>query len=199
MGAEFRTRSRALPGVPNQFTITPPKSKMEEAGYSLAETLDYLHGQIARLQTATTGSLRAYKSSDEAISSTTLQDDDALVVTLAASTTYRFRFFIFINAVGSLEGFKAALGGTAGVTSLKAEIQLVDDVSNTVVAMDRVTAFASSVGAGLSLGSSYCIIDGTIETSTAGTFLLSWAQNGGAGLSSTSVQRNSYMIAEVAT
>lgn len=168
--------------------------------YSSEQRLDYAVGQVGSNGSAITvlqaANIRSYKSSDESVSNTTLQDDDALTLSLAASSIYKYKLFIFVAAAGTAEGFKAALSGTVGVTSMKAEITLFDDVSNTMVALDRVTALNSSVGGGLSIGTAFCTIEGTIETSTAGTLLLSWAQSSGIGLAATTVQRGSSMIVE---
>lgn len=141
------------------------------------------------------GIVSAYKSADESVSNTTLQDDNHLSVTLAASSKYRFTFRLFTTSGGAVEGLKLALSGTVGVTSMKAKVVIYDDTTNTLVE-GRVTALNSAVGSGLSAGDNHADIDGTIETSTAGTFLLSWAQNNGAGANSTTVQRNSVLKAE---
>ncbi len=137
--------------------------------------------------------LSAYKTADESNSTTTLQSDDHLTVNVAASTKYRFLAFMFVAAAGALEGFKCGLNGSSTVTSLKAEITLFDDVTNAMVALDRVTAYGSSVGAGLSLGTAFATIEGTVEINGAGTLLVEWAQNGGAGASATTVQRGSFL------
>lgn len=142
----------------------------------------------------TTTLISGYKTADESvISSTTLQNDDHLTVSLAASAKYWFKFWIFTNNAGALGGFKAALGGTVGVTSLKAQIEITDDTTNATAALARVTALSSAVGAGLGSGDNFTTIEGTIETSTAGTFLLQWAQNTSEA-SNTTVQRNSILL-----
>lgn len=138
----------------------------------------------------------AYKTADESVSNTTLQNDDELTVTLAASTKYHFRICLFTSSAGAAEGLKLALAGTVGVTSMKAQIAIYDDTTNTLAAFARVSTLNSAIGAGLSAGDNHAIIEGTIETSAAGTFLLSWAQNAGAGAASTTVQRGSTLIVE---
>lgn len=137
-----------------------------------------------------------YKSTDESINnSTTLQNDDELSVSLAASAKYWFRFYLFTNNAAALEGIKLGLNGTAGVSALKAQITIYDDTTNAIVAFGRVTAFGSSVAAGLSSGDNVSIIEGSISTSTAGTFLLQWAQNvSGGGASATTVQAGSALV-----
>lgn len=140
--------------------------------------------------------LVAYKTADESVSNTTLQDDDHLTVTVLAGGKYAIRALVFADNAGALEGLKLALGGTCTATSLKAQMSIYDDVTNALVAFARVTALTSSVGAGLSLGGSLSTITGTIEVNAGGTLLLSWAQNAGAGASATTIQRGSYMIVE---
>lgn len=132
-----------------------------------------------------------YKTADEAVtSSTVLQDDDHLSVSLEANATYWFKFFIFHQNAGATEGIKFALNGTVGVTSLKGQIRIGAGAST---ADARVTAFESAVGATLAATDNYSEVTGTIETSTAGTFLLRWAQNT-SGAGATTVQRNSSLV-----
>lgn len=148
-----------------------------------------------RLQIAAPLRGSIYKTADESVaSSTVLQDDDHLTVTLGASASYWFKFFLFHNNVGALEGIKVAVSGTAGVTSLKAQITITDDTTNTTAALARVTAFGSAVGAGLGAGDNYTEIQGVIETSTAGTFLLQFAQNA-SGTNAVTMQRGSSLVA----
>ena len=136
----------------------------------------------------------AYKTADESVSSSiTVQDDNHLSLSLAASTTYQFRFVLFTNNVGAAEGFRCTLGGTVGVTSLKAQISIYDDTANTLAAFARITALGSEIGSGLAAGNNMSFIDGSIETSTAGTFLLRWAQNV-SGANNTTVERNSNLV-----
>lgn len=135
----------------------------------------------------------AYKDADESLNtSITLQDDNELSVSLLASSKYTFKLLVFVNNVNAAEGFKAALGGTVGVTSLKAQITLYDDTTDLIAASGRVTALASAVGAAWSVGNNWAVVEGSIETSTAGTLLLSWAQQVSGG-NNTTVQRGSWM------
>ncbi len=138
----------------------------------------------------------AYKSADESLNtSTTLQDDDELSVTLSASTVYAFKFWIMTNNANAAEGAKFALNGTVGVSNLQAQVQIADDTLDTQAGFSRITSFGSAVEATLSAGTNISIIAGTIETSTAGTFLLQWAQKV-SGANNLTVQRGSYLSAE---
>src|SRR3989304_475443 len=134
------------------------------------------------------------KTADETITDTTLQDDDHLTISLAATSAYPFRYFLFLTNGGAAEGFPADLSGTVGVSSLKAQVQIWDDTLNTLVACARVTALSASVGAGLSSGSNFTIIDGTIETTTGGTFLIRWAQNATGASAGVTVEEQSSLI-----
>ena len=137
--------------------------------------------------------LYAYKTADESVSSSTvLQNDDHLTLSLEASARYAFEFELYTNNVAAAEGIRLALGGTVGVTSLKAQISIWNETTNVLAAFARVTAFASVVGVATPTGVGYDTIKGTIETSTAGTFLLQWAQQV-SGASATTVQRNSLL------
>lgn len=165
---------------------------------SPGDATKFLNGGATPAWSNPTGSLdlRAYKSGDETCASTTLQDDDALTVNLAASSTYRFTFYLFIDAGSAVEGIKIAIDGTVGVSATKAQCSIYDDVSNSLAAFARVTAFATGVGASLSLGSAIGIIEGSIVTTTAGTFKLSWCQNAGIGAANTTVQAGSSLVCE---
>lgn len=141
--------------------------------------------------------LRAASASEQALSVTTLTNNDDLVINLDASSTYIFRMALFFRCAGASEGFKAALNGTVGVDSLKAQILVYDDSTDSLEGFGRVEAFGASVGATISAGDGYCTIEGSITTtSTAGTFRLQWGQNAGAGASATALETNSYMRVE---
>ena len=58
-----------------------------------------------------------------------------------------------------------------------AQIAIYDDTTNAIVAFGRVTALASAVGAGISAGSNYAEIKGSILTTVPGTLLVQFAQN----------------------
>lgn len=138
--------------------------------------------------------LKAYKTADTSRNTTTTPTADThLTATLAASSNYHFRFTLFSNNVSLTEGISLQLDGTVGVTSMKAQIFLYDDTTNALAAFARVTAFNSAVGVALSAGDNHEMIEGTIETSTAGTFNLEWAQQVSGG-NNTTLQRGSSLI-----
>lgn len=158
------------------------------AGQALEATAATTFGLVSR-------ELRAYRTADgTANTGTTLADDAILTVTLAASSNYTYLITGFFSNAGATEGLKVALSGTVGVTAMKAQISIWDDTLNSLVGFARVTALASSVGAGLSSGSNYFEIAGTIESSTAGTLLLQHAQNAAGAGAGVTVQRGSCMV-----
>lgn len=129
-----------------------------------------------------------------AITDTTLVTDAHLTVNLTASSKYKFRACLFTTSGGVAEGFKVAVTGSAGVTSMKVQVTIYDDTLNAIAGFGRVTAINTAVGAALSAGDNYATVEGTIETSTAGTFALSWAQNAAGASAGVAVQRNSDLI-----
>lgn len=128
--------------------------------------------------------LTAYKDSDQEVTDATLVSDSELTVTLALNGKYQFDLKLFFLNDGAAEGVKVSLAGTATVTDVKAMVSIYDDTLNSLVAFARITALGGAgIGAGISSGSNYVRIEGAIEITTAGTFLLQFAQNAaGAGL-----------------
>lgn len=208
------TRSAMATG--NAKPIT--KAIVYNVGYQANNVIDlYMDGAIPTVYTGTlAGTLIAridgaytfnderikrgnvvHKAADEVIaSSTTLQADDHLTVNLAGSAIYKFQLQLFTNNIGAAEGIKLALAGTVGVSSLKAQISIYDDVTtNALAAFARVTALNSAVGVVLPAGDNYAIIEGVIETTTSGTLRLDWAQQV-VGASVSRILRNSSFMTE---
>jgi hypothetical protein len=128
------------------------------------------------------------KTADESVANNTPQNDDHLVVNLPASSRYQFKFYLFATSPATA-GLLLQLDGTAGVSSLKANIQIFDS-TGALVAFARKTAFNSSTGVDFT-GDAYAVIEGVIEVSTAGTFRLEWAQNTTDAGNATVLQENS--------
>lgn len=134
------------------------------------------------------------KAADETVTnSTTHQADDELTVNLAASSSYHFEIHGHWTTAGATAGITLQLDGTVGVGSLKADITIYDHTLNTMSALARVTAFNSAVGVN-GTGDNSFLIKGTIETTTAGTFFLEWAQNTADAVNGTLVQENSMLM-----
>ena len=138
--------------------------------------------------------LNIRKTADESVTnSTTHQSDDHLTVNLAASSSYAFEIWGFWTTAGATAGITVQLDGTVGVSSLKADVAHIDNSTNAFSAFQRITAFNSAVGVGLTGDNSF-YIRGVIETSTAGTFLLEWAQNSADAGNATTLQENSFLV-----
>jgi hypothetical protein len=128
------------------------------------------------------------KTDDESVANNTPQNDDHLLVNLPATSRYYFKFYLFATSPATA-GLLLQLDGTAGVSSLKANISIYDS-TGALVAFGRKTAFNSSTGVDFT-GDAYAVIEGTIEVSTAGTFRLEWAQNTTDAGNATVLQENS--------
>lgn len=149
-----------------------------------------------RLPTTAPVVLNAYKTADESVTnSTTPQDDDHLSLSLAASSKYRFEIFAPWTTAATA-GLKTELSGTVGVTNLIAEIQMIDTALNQLAAEQIVTALETGDGSGIGGGANHLLkIKGAIETSTAGTLVLQWAQNAADAVNATIVKRGAFMAA----
>ena len=143
--------------------------------------------------TAQLTGLNIRKAADESVTnSTTHQADDHLTVNLAASSSYAFEIYGFWTTAGATAGITVQLDGTAGVSSLKADVIHYENSADTYT-VSRITAFNSAVGQTDTGDNSFCI-KGVIKTSTAGTMFLEWAQNAADAVNATTLQENSYFI-----
>jgi hypothetical protein len=131
----------------------------------------------------------AYKSANESVtSSTTLQDDDALVVTIPQSGIYKIDACLFLDVLGT-GGAKVALNGTVSFNNLLATIDIVGDGST--YTSGRVNLFGTAVSHGSVGAGSHCVtLEGTIEATSSGTLLIQWAQDTSDG-AATVMQRGS--------
>lgn len=133
-----------------------------------------------------------YQGTDEEVTTTTLTDSGNLVVTLTESGTYKFKVVVFSLNDGATEGIKLSLGGTATAADIKAQVYIYDDTLNTLVAFARITSLGGAgIGAGLSAGAGFSVIEGTIEVADEGTFLLQFAQNATGASSGVHIEVNS--------
>jgi hypothetical protein len=132
------------------------------------------------------------KTADESISNNTPQTDDHLTVNLAASSTYSFEIHGHWTAAGGTPGITVQLDGTVGVSSLKADITHYDHSADALF-ITRITAFNSGFGRD-DTGDNSFLIKGCIETTTAGTMFLEWAQNTTDGANPTILQENSTFV-----
>lgn len=133
----------------------------------------------------------AYKTANTGSLIATLANDAHMVLNVRAGGYYRIRAHIFWSAAGATAGAKVAIGGTATVTELKAQITQLDDSANSIVSA-RVTALGSSVGAD-DTGDNVTIVEGAMKINAAGTILIQRSQNSTDGANATSFQLGSYM------
>ena len=133
---------------------------------------------------------RAYKTADESVtSSTALQDDDHLTVTLKAGRKYAFRFYLLPNTTAA-GGLKAAFGGTATHTNILAAATVHFD--DGTIGAQQITAAGAEAPLSSAAGATVAVIEGVTEVNAAGTFLLQWAQQSSNG-TATTLQRGSYL------
>lgn len=113
---------------------------------------------------------------------TTLANITGLSRQVSAGKKYAFEAVLFIDANGT-GGSKYALSGTCTVTTLLANIMLLDNSTDAYTINNRVTALDSAAGqAGTTAG--ICIIKGFIQPKTGGTLTVQFAQNAASGTSS---------------
>lgn len=119
----------------------------------------------------------AYKTSDESVtSSTTLQNDNELALTLTAGGLYRFAAWLYV--VGTTAKVSFTFAGTA---------QWSEPNGGTVVTASGTTVTAAAGG---------WLIAGTITAASAGdTLQLEWAQNSSSG-TATTVKAGSILTAQ---
>lgn len=127
--------------------------------------------------TAVGAATSVYKTADESVtSSTTLQNDDHLTISVLAGRRYFFSGVLFMHVDGT-SGSKLSIGGTATFTTMKIQASVWDSLG----ARDtfRITGtgdvvFHTSVGGA---DDHYYELQGAIEVNGAGTILVQWAQN----------------------
>lgn len=133
------------------------------------------------------------KTSDETVNnSSTLQDDNELVLAGAASTTYDLEMRLIVNT-GTTPDLKFTFTVPSGTTG---SAQLFtgsnpDSAASGLQGPFSITATAAASGVG---ADQVLIVTGIVVTSsTAGNVQLQWAQNV-ANLSDTKVKADSYLI-----
>jgi len=130
------------------------------------------------------------KSSNESvISSTVLQDDDELTLSLAANKTYVIDGVIFASSTSGTPDIKI---GFTGQTGVDIRLGYTTDNQNEVL-----IGSGSSAGIPLQANTPRAIhVAGTVTTSsTSGDFKLKWAQNS-SNVAATTVMKGSYLRAQ---
>jgi len=121
------------------------------------------------------------KTADTALANVT-----GLALTLAASATYLFEAYLFVDA-DATGGQKYALDGTVTANSIKYQVNSISNASNLNVINTRLTALAGTTGQAGATGV-YTEIIGAIASSTAGTINVRFAQQVASGTSSVLTQ-----------
>lgn len=134
------------------------------------------------------------KTADETVNnSSTLQNDDHLLLALASSEVWKFEFWLMYTS-GSTPDFKAAITVPASAT-LVWETLGATDTSSVVYGAATITASGTSRDFASSTGTRFLKITGIVANSTnAGNLQLQWAQNT-ATVSDTIVLTNSTLTA----
>ena len=129
------------------------------------------------------------KTNDAALANIT-----GLSVDLVAGKSYYFEAFLFIDA-DLVGGSQYAIAGTATATSIKYEIELLDEATDVFSIVSRQTALAGAAGqAGTTTGR--CKITGLIVVNLAGTLTVQFAQNAATPATTSSVLTNSHFIVQ---
>lgn len=115
--------------------------------------------------------LFAIKATDETVtSSTTLQDDDDLSVSLEANTAYSFEMFLDIDTTATAD-FKFKVVVPSGTNARGVPQTAVNAYSISDLTVDISPNFASTEVRG------YTITGSVVTSGTSGTLQLQWAQN----------------------
>jgi hypothetical protein len=128
-----------------------------------------------------------------ATSNTTLADITGLTANVAASGTYKFRAVLYTTS-DVAAGVKFSIGGTAIATSIIYET-LVTNAG--VTTQTRANALAATVGAVTAVTAAYCVIEGIITVTTAGTLTVQFAQNASNAVSSVVLAGSNFELQEI--
>lgn len=145
--------------------------------------------------------LRATKTANETVtSSTTLQNDDALTVTLDANSVYRVYMVLLMAGITAGE-IKTSWTVPAGATGFKNCMGPGSDSTSRdgAAATMRygVHTFTTAVNYGVNDAANFvhAVEQGVVTTTTGGTFVLQWAQQASSATAST-IAAGSFLIAE---
>ena len=153
-------------------------------------------GGVADVTVTTTGVWNTVrKTADQSkTSDTTLAADTHLTVALNASTTYAFRFYVFISTHTTPDS-KYDLEYTGTTTSqfvFRAHSNPAGAIANTDLFTQTIETLPGSQTIGGGTGSTIVILHGIITTNTAGDLRFRWAQNLSDG-NATTVRKGSYL------
>lgn len=122
--------------------------------------------------------LAAYKFSDESITSTTLQNDDALVVQLAANAVYAFTCVLFFQGgTGGSSDIQWKWVLPANATMGYHRISIDNTGANTVGAVSTQASNPAAESAGAGNTRSVLMAGSVANSNMAGPMQLQWAQH----------------------
>lgn len=127
---------------------------------------------IARL----TGCIAYVTAQFDKTASAALADVTGLALNVEAATRYGFEALLFVDA-DATGGSKYSISGTASVTSIIYEVELLDDSTNVLTIADRSTTYAGAGAGQAGTTAGRCILRGSVLINTAGTFVPQFAQN----------------------
>jgi hypothetical protein len=138
--------------------------------------------------------LAAYKAADQSVSSLTLQNDNALVIPLAASAVYEFWLtFTYAGGAQGSSDLKMAWTFPSGTTMVygRAGIDTTGSFAQSKTIQSDVVTFGT-----LGSGTGVVQCHGSVaSSSTSGSLQLQWAQNSGT-VTATSLKLGSTLTAQ---
>lgn len=132
---------------------------------------------LGAMVTTTEMGEEVFKTADESVyNSITLQQDDGLIIPLAASTTYFFQYDVFYSTNDTAD-FKFQPNYSGTVTSIYYIMECTAPGAATSVAEQVYTTITTyTVDGTLGATHGYVRMHGTIITNTSGNLKLFWAQ-----------------------
>lgn len=149
--------------------------------------------------------LVAYKTADETVtSSITLQNDDQMTITLAASTNYEIETVVWA-AGDDLGDLRMNYSAPSSVVGWAGQVALLNPSGASTASDANMVAYAFSSGvltSDLAIGIAdtnlvVAVIKGFLEVSTGGTFTARWGQVTSSG-TGTTIKRGSWLKAKKA-
>lgn len=179
-------------------TATVVRGQEGTSGVAHASGAKVVHGTLA----SGVGDTRtAYKTADETVtSSTTLQDDDHLVVPIGANETWAVQYTLYLSSANATGDFKATIGVPSGATVRNTSIIGIDAAATSATGSAKMQSISSATALNVGVPASaqadtVAIFTASIENgATPGNVILQWAQNV-SNASGTVVEQGSWLLA----
>lgn len=172
--------------------MVPTHALSVNGGLSTVSSVTASGGYYGSISSTTGKSVQAVKIVNESVTSSAYQDDDVLLLSLEASTTYLIEASIIANSTAAAPDFKFGFTQPAAST-----------MTVTWLGSEHVGTFAAGIiesndhGDFLNMNAnvrSFVQIRGLVVTAGAGTLQFRWAQNNTSG-AQTTVEKFSYLTA----